>query len=323
MTAMSIPGSQVSWSESLGRRLRTDDPKTIGISSQTLAEQALEKGHFAVGRDLGEYFHEEMTRINGILYIWLVEIFAFRLEQTGLGPSTARQEGERVVAGLSPYLPGEGDLDAFRRLCDEGDAESAMVRLELMRVRTAAVHDHLVFWIQGLLTDLAERIGETTVRDVVVRANETLWGPRYVSWETMPPLERLQLSVEGMRGHLSGFGRRGDVGVIEEPDRYIMALDPCGSCGVLRRGDPDSGRPPCNPHGTTEPHSWAGHRIGHGWYAVHSAIIMEWLPMQQGRPPMRPLQGCDTDGPCRWFIYKDQTTSRLEEPIANPTRIIR
>lgn len=322
MTVSSVEGSWVSWSENLDRRLRTDGPETIGISSQTLAEEAIKEGRFSVGRDLGEYFHEEMTRINGILYIWLVEIFAFRSELLGLDALAARQEGERVVAGLSPYRPGAGDLDAFQDFCDEGRAEAAMVRLELMRVRTAAVHDHLVFWIQELLTDLAERIGETTVRDVVVRANETLWGPRYASWETMPHLERLQLSVEGMRGHLSGFGRRGDVGVIEEADRYVMVLDPCGSCGVLRRGDPDSGRPSSDPHGTTQPHAWAGYRIGHGWYAVHSQIIMEWLPMQQGRPPMRPLQGCDTGGPCRWYIYKDQADARLEEPtdtlLANP-----
>jgi hypothetical protein len=311
VTSMPTPDGCISWSAALGRTFRTDGPETIGISSQTLAEQAIKEGRFAVGSELGDYFHDEMTRINSLLYLWLVEILCFRMEQAGVDPSTARLEGKRVVAGLSPYRPGEGDLDAFRHLCEAGDGVAAMTRLELMRVRTAAVHDHLVFWIQELLTDLAERVSETAVRDAVVRANETFWGPRYASWDTMSPLERLQLSVEGMRGHLSGFGRRGDVGVIDEPERYVMVLDPCGSCGVLRRGDPDSGRPPCNPHGTKESHSWAQGRIGYGWYAVHSPIILEWLPIQAGRPPMRPVHGCDTDGPCRWFIYKDPTAARL------------
>ena len=312
MTTELVPGSSVGWSEILGRRIRTDGLDTVGISSQTLAVGAIEAGSFQIGRDLGEYFHEEMTRINDILYLWLVDILAFGTEHQGLDLALAKQQAEAVVAALSPYRPGQGDLARFRQLCDQQQAESATASLELMRVRTAAVHDHLVFWIQGLLTDIAKRAGEDAVAEVVVRANATMWGPRYALWERMDPLERLQLSVEGMRGHLSGYGRRGDVGVVEESDRFVMVLDPCGSCGVLRRGDPDSGRPPCDPEGTTEPHAWARDRIGHGWYAVHSPIIMEWLPMQEGRPPMRPLTGCDSDGPCSWFIYKDPAAARLE-----------
>lgn len=70
----------------------------------------------------------------------------------------------------------------------------------------------------------------------------------------MAPLERLQLSVEGMRGHQSGRRRRGDVGVLEEHDRYVMVLDPCGSCGILRQGDPEGGRRPSDP---------AGNRVAH------------------------------------------------------------
>ena len=115
-----------------------------------------------------------------------------------------------------------------------------------------------------------------------------------------------------MRGHLSGPSHRGDVGVLDEGDRYTMVLDPCGSCGVLRRGDPDSGRQPCRPAGTTTPHDWTWNRVGIGWYAVHSAIVMEWLQMKDGGPPLRPLEGCDTDGPCRWFIYKDPAAARDE-----------
>lgn len=307
-----VDGSPVAWSDSLGRRLRTDGPETVGISTQTLAEQAIQAGQFAVAADLGSYFHEEMTRINEALYTWQVEILAFRAEKESVQPRVARDEADRVVRALRSYDPGAGDLSAFIERCTAGDATGANTRLELMRVRTAAVHDHLVYWIQGLLTDLAARHDDDAVLDVVLRTYERLWGPRYANWDTLPAIERLQLSVEGMRGHLSGPGHRGDVGVIDEGHRYVMTLDPCGSCGILRRGDTDSGRPPCQPAGTTRPHPWAWGRVGLGWYAVHSAIVMEWLQLSKGMPPMRPLADCDTDIPCRWFVYKDPSQARPE-----------
>ena len=27
--------------------------------------------------------------------------------------------------------------------------------------------------------------------------------------------------------------------------------------------------------------------------------------MNQGKPPIRPHEGCDRDHACRWFVYKD------------------
>jgi hypothetical protein len=118
--------------------------------------------------------------------------------------------------------------------------------------------------------------------------------------------------VEGMRGgHLSGPRHRGDVGLSDEGDRYVMSLDPCGSCGILRRGDPDSGRPSQAPAGNTEPHPWTWGRVGMSWYSVHSPIALEYIQMADGRPPLRPLEDCDMpDRPCRWFIYKDPQAPR-------------
>jgi hypothetical protein len=128
----------------------------------------------------------------------------------------------------------------------------------------------------------------------------------------MSPELRLQLSVEGMRGgHLSGPRHRGDVGVSDEGDRYVMSLDPCGSCGVLRRGDPDSGRPPHPSATNQEPHPWTQGRTGMSWYSVHSMIALEYIQMSEGKPPLRPLEDCDLpDRPCRWFIYKDVSKPR-------------
>lgn len=287
--------------------MRLDGLDSLGESSQTLCELYIETQDWDVAADLAEYFLDEMTRINDALYTWLGVILGW--------PETdpaARPDAAAVVAAMSSFEPGDGDLTAVLDACRRQDAGTAAARLELMRVRVAAVHDQLVWWIHHLLADAAAERGDDAVREIVELTYERLWRVRYQAWGAMTPLERLQLSVEGMRGHLSGPRHRGEVGLSDEPDRYTMTLDPCGSCGVLRRGDPDSGRPGCEPRGTTRAHPWSWNRVGVGWYAVHSPIVMEWLHMRDGRPPLRPLQGCDTTGPCRWFIYKDPRNAREE-----------
>lgn len=308
-TSRSAPaGSPVRWCDALGRRIRSDDIDSLGVSTQTEAERYLALGEWEVAADLAGYFLEEMARINAALYTWLTVILAWDEAGGGLTPDASRG----IVAAMSGFGPGDGDLAAVLRACEAHDEVVARERLETMRIRVASVHDQLVWWIQHLLADIAAREGEQAVCDVVVRTYDDLWRERYAAWPTMTPLERLRISVEGMRGHLSGPRHRGDVGIVDEGERFRMVLDPCGSCGVLRRGDPDSGRPGCRPAGTTERHDWAMNEVGIGWYAVHSAIVMEWLPMTEGRPPMRPLVGCDSAGSCEWLIYKDADAARSE-----------
>lgn len=306
-TSPSVSGSPVQWCQPVNRRMRLDDLDTLGISSQTIAEQLLAHHQWAAAADVAEYFLDEMTRINDALYTWLIAILDFRLERVG---APGLDEPRRIIDAMRTFSPAAGDLAAILNACHSQDAQAAHQRLELMRVRIAALHDQLVWWIQHLLTDLAEQAGEDAVRDVVVRTYEDLWKVRYQPWSRMTPLQRLQLSVEGMRGHLSGPRHRGDVTILDEGDRYTMILDPCGSCGVLRHGDPDSGRPPSDPAGTQQPHPWAWNRVGVSWYAVHSPIVMEWLQMSQGDPPMRPHQDCDSNQPCHWYIYKNPADTR-------------
>jgi hypothetical protein len=298
-----LDGGPVGESQALGRRIRRDGIATLGISSQTLAEHALRRRQWDLAAELIEYFFDEMRRIGEALFLWLEDIVACRLER-----SAARDAFPSAVVllkGLRAFDPSSGDRAGSLEACARGDDDGAAAAAELMRVRYAALHDGLVAWIQELLADLAEDAGEDAVLDAVARAAERLWKPRYARWRDMSAEERLQLSVEGMRGHLSGPHRRGDVGIEEYPDRYVMVLDPCGSCGILRRGDPESGRPAAAPRGNRQRHPWTWNRTGVGWYAVHSPIVMEYLWLRDGQPPMRPHEGCDGPGPCRWTVPKD------------------
>jgi hypothetical protein len=303
------PGSPIGTSRILGRRIRQDDIGTLGVSTQTLAEDALRDGHWDLAGELVEYYASEIRTMNDVLFVWLADILDYRISRSA---PVERGLGEVLLSGFRAFEPGRGDLDRALHAIGQHRADAAAATIELMRVRWAAQHDGLVVWVQELLTDIARTFGEDAVREAVTLAYEHIWKPRYELWDRMSPEERLQLSVEGMRGgHLSGPRHRGDVGVSDEGDRYVMSLDPCGSCGILRRGDPDSGRPPHRPDGNREPHPWTWGRTGMSWYSVHSPIALEYIQMSEGRPPLRPLEDCDMgDRPCRWFIYKDPAAVR-------------
>jgi hypothetical protein len=303
------PASPIAHSEMLGRALRQDGLATLGISTQTWAEVAVEEGRWGLALELTEYFAREIAIMNDVLFVWLTDILDYRLARAG---ATEEGMGDRLLAGFRRFSPGAGDLERARDALAAHDGPAAVTAIELMRVRWAAQHDGLVVWIQEVQTEIAERFGEDAIRESVTLAYEHIWKPRYALWGEMSPELRLQLSVEGMRGgHLSGPRHRGDVGVIDEGDRYVMSLDPCGSCGVLRRGDPDSGRPPHASATNQEPHAWTQGRTGMSWYSIHSMIALEYIQMSEGRPPLRPVEDCDLpDRPCRWFIYKDVNKPR-------------
>jgi len=303
------PASPIRHNDVLKRPLRQDGIETLGTSTQTWAEVAIEEGHWSLALELCEYFAREIAIMNDVLFVWLIDIFDYRLARAG---ATEDGLGDALLSGFRRFEPGAGDLERARQALGAEDGPAATAAIELMRVRWAAQHDGLVAWIQEVQTEIAETFGEDAIRESVTLAYEHIWKPRYALWGTMTPELRLQLSVEGMRGgHLSGPRHRGDVGVSDEGDRFVMSLDPCGSCGVLRRGDPDSGRPP-HPSATNQTaHPWTQGRTGMSWYSVHSMIALEYIQMSEGLPPLRPVEDCDLpDRPCRWFIYKDVTKPR-------------
>jgi hypothetical protein len=305
-----VAGSPIRYSERVNRRIRQDGIDTLGISTQTLFEEAVRKDEKEVAVDLLEYFWNEMFIMAEALFTWLGDIFAYRARRWGAADNAENIAG--LLGGLRGFDPSSGDRARAKTAVLEGNQDEAIAACELMRVRYASLKDGLVVWIQELLSDLSTEFGEDAVLESVEAAYENLWKHRYAPWEDMAPLERVQLSVEGIRGHLAGKRRRGDLTIVDEGDRYALVLDPCGTCGVLRRGDPDSGRPPYNPTGSRSGHPWTWNRIGLSWYTVHNPIVLEYLQMSRGRPPIRPLEDCDQDTPCRWIVYKDFRAARAD-----------
>ena len=321
----------------VNRMLRVDDLDALGVSTQTLAEEAIRAGRVDDAVALVDYFHQEMRIMHTIMRTWLTDITRYMVARGG--PSD--NAGELATALLDiwrTYPLGE----ALRERCKEAirataartDSPSAglsvlagedpIALLDQMRLEFKYPHDVLVAWVQDLLTTVAARWGEEAVLESILQTHQSIWGDRYENWAKLTPHEKLALTVEGMRGgHFSGERRRGDVTVRDDGDRLVMVMELCGSGGVLRRGDPETGRPP-HPVGqrdaspslsmtgvNLEPHDWTWQKTGIHWYCSHCAIAMEWLPGRQRGRLLRPLDHVmDPDAPCTWYIYKDEDQTR-------------
>jgi hypothetical protein len=120
----------------------------------------------------------------------------------------------------------------------------------------------------------------------------------------------LALTVEGMRGHLGGPGRQGDVEVVDEGNRVVVAFDPCGSGGRARRGDRELGTPPATERPefgfSQSAHDWTWRRRGVCLYCAHCALVNEILPIERLGFPIRVTEYPErAEDKCRWILYKD------------------
>ena len=344
----------------VGRMLRVDDLETLGVSTQTLAEEAIRAGRVEEAIALVDYFHQEMRIMHTIMRTWLTDIVRYIIARGGPSAnagelSTAlldiwrtyplgealRERCKEAIRGLRTDSPESGPGQSLTRESNlaAGPGLSVLL-LDQMRLEFKVPHDVLVAWVQDLLTTIAARWGEEAVLESILQTHQSIWGDRYENWARLTPHERLALTVEGMRGgHFSGQRRRGDVTVRDDGDRLVMVMDLCGSGGVLRRGDPETGRGP-HPVGQGDasaalsmtegvtggdasaalsmtrgvnrsPHDWTWQKTGVHWYCSHCAIAMEWLPGRQRGRLLRPLDHVmNPNAPCTWYIYKDEAQTR-------------
>jgi hypothetical protein len=186
----------------------------------------------------------------------------------------------------------------------EGRIEEGLELYGYMRQEYKIIHDFMVNWVQDLLQYIADNMGEQAVFDAIRVTYEKSWKERYRLWDQMTPEERLQLSVEGMRGHFSGPERRGGMKITEEEYRHVIALDPCGSGGVMRRGDTETGGPPFPTDGVNkEKHDWTWGKTGVKWYCTHCCAATEYLTVKDLGYILRPVDhSMHDEDPCKWYI---------------------
>jgi hypothetical protein len=193
---------------------------------------------------------------------------------------------------------------------DAGDSDAAKALARYMVPEGKGLHDLFCDWIWNLLDFIARRHGEEEMHQAL-RASQGGWMLRR-TWRgflAMTVEARVQLTAEIMRAHHGGPKQDGELEVIEDEEKFTILMDPCGSGGRMRRGDPVDGTPsrlgPPYDFGVTQAaHDWCFGEKGVPYYCVHCAIN-EKLPMEWGGHPLWVTDyDPDPDKPCAWLFYK-------------------
>jgi hypothetical protein len=200
--------------------------------------------------------------------------------------------------------------DQLVQAIDEGRLDDAKRLAGYMVTEGKSLHDLFCDWVWDMQTQIAKRWGEDAVGDVLRSSQET-WMLRR-SWKgflgmTVP--ERVAVTAEIMRAHHGGPKQDGALGITEDEHRFSIRMDPCGSGGRMRRGDPVDGTPsrlgaPYTFGVTQQPHDWSWGRTGVPYYCTHCAMN-EILPMEWGGHPLWVTDfEPDASKPCHWHFYK-------------------
>jgi hypothetical protein len=218
--------------------------------------------------------------------------------------------GRLIRLGEPPDQLGRSTLLEAYDAIDRGDGDGAKALLESFRREQQIIQDIYVDWIWAMLTWVQGRLGEPDVERIMRETLGSWAGERYANYLDLSFEERVALTVEGMRGHLSGPGRLGNVEVSDEGNRVVVAFDPCGSGGRARRGDPEQGIPPASERPefgeSQQAHDWTWGREGVCLYCSHCSLINEILPIERLGFPMRVTENPERpEDKCRWILYRD------------------
>lgn len=180
--------------------------------------------------------------------------------------------------------------DLISEAIKEGRPDEALELLDYVRVVESQMNnDSFVSLAEMLLTHLAN-LGEEEIEKILRQR----YKPRMAEFlaTTHGVEEVLQRCTESQRRHHANFT------VTEEPDKYVVRYDPCGSGGRLRR---------TREVGTTKKaYPWSWGRVGVPYYCCHCCINWEISATElQGYPAKITLVGDRPGDPCVHLFYKN------------------
>ena len=314
--------TQLEWSESIGKRIRSGDlpeqsKPTLDAAVEALVEAGDEFGTKAgrreVAAQLVDYFMEEAKVVYLIYEVW-TDGFLGWLSEQGVTQAELDAELERLNA-LMAY-PDGSPLDAPVRWRELGEragrvgnriraydisVADAEVELDGFREDWRRLHDRYADVMAGVLAYVAGRFGEAALEDCYRAVLEPYIQERYMPFDTRvhpyeSTLERNVYTVfEAMRAHLVGPKRDGEIEFEEDDDKITVRFDPCGSGGRQLRGDDveGTGSRVLEPYefGVTDgEYDWAWNEKGVCYYCAHCCLTLEKLPAERWGHPVRVVE---------------------------------
>lgn len=305
----------LTWSEELGKRIRTGDPADQAVSTVTKIAQSIDAGQWEPAAQLVDYFMEE-AKVVFVIYTSWSEGFEdyLRFKEVPREDAEGEQARLRARLALDPErqwleLAAAAGLLANRLRAFLIQADEAHAKLDELRDGWRRLHDAYADYQAGLLAFVAHRFGEAALGECYRYVLEPYLRERYGPFDVrLRPYDETvfrnaYLSYEAMRGHLCGPERRGELEVEEDEDKLVIAFDPCGSGGRQQR-EQDIGV-------TRERHDWAWNEAGVCYYCAHCCFALELWPAEQWGHPVRVVDSplydeahADVPKKCTWTIYK-------------------
>ena len=140
---------------------------------------------------------------------------------------------------------GISSYDRLREAVKAGDTKAALELIDYVQIEGKGLHDLYCDWVYGLLTWIADHLGEERLPEVLQYSKQlvsAVFTDQFKNFKTKKQL--VQWYTEQMRAHRSGPGETGSLTVREEEDRFVISCDPCGAGGRMRRGGEVDGTPP-------------------------------------------------------------------------------
>ena len=175
-----------------------------------------------------------------------------------------------------------------REATQTGRINEALELVEYGLAENQAIHDALASFVDDNLSYIA-RFGEEELEKFLRQK----YYDRVKNWLSVTPglEESLQRFSEYQRSHFSNFT------VVEEPDRYVVRYDPCGTGGRLMRTK--------NVARTQKAYPWSWGKSGISYYCTHCCVAWEIIPIELRGYPLRiHLIAEKPEDPCIHLYYK-------------------
>jgi hypothetical protein len=339
-----VTATHLTWSDEIGKRVRTGDWADQTVSTVTKIKEALREagdtfgllaGRRETAAQLVDYFMEEAKVVYVVYDVWNDGFLAW-LRSQGVTDAEIGAELDRL--GELVRWPDGTPLDHVTRWADLGrragelgngirsydwSVAKAETELDALVDDWRRLHDRYADIMAGVLAYVARRFGEAALEPCYRSIMEPYIEERYSVFDVrLRPyadtlVRNMYISLEAMRGHLVGPGRTGDIELEEFDDRYEISFDPCGSGGRQVRGDEIEGTgsrvlAPYEFGVTQEPHPWSWNETGVCYYCVHCNLVLSTLPAERWGHPVRtvdpPLWRGENDPltrkKCTWSVWK-------------------
>ncbi len=188
-----------------------------------------------------------------------------------------------------PIDVGFSTWELVRGLLKAGEIEDALFLLDQGLAEDKAVHDNLVNSVGDYLKYFFSILPEEKM--------ETILRERY--FPTAKRNVEAKASVEKiMQGFVRYQRANGSVVTIkDEPDRYVVTYNPCGSGGFLIKNRPELKLDKAYP--------WSWSKPGINYYCLHCCIAWEIIPTElRGYPLYIHLPPEHPEAPCIQLHYK-------------------